>query len=375
MSIASRTVSPFPACAGTGPLFGPNALKLGIFGLNVSSAGALTAASDRHEIDWDQNVRLVQAAEAAGFEAAVPFARWRGFEGRSNPGGNSFESFTWAAGIAAVTSRIAIFSTSNVMTISPVMAAKQLSTIDHISHGRAVLNVVSGWFEKELRMFGVGDLGHDERYAYAAEWMEVLLRLWTEQEGFDFAGDHIRVADGYQQPKSVQSPRPPIMNAAFSPVGHGFAARWADIAFVSPDGGNAESARQKALALRALASELGREMQIWVSASVMCAPSEKEARAELARYVETEGDSAARDNVINWTMGGARIPEERRKTVGSGYPLIGSPEQVAEQMVALSAAGIDGLCLTWVNYERGLSFFVDEVLPRLERAGVRMPVA
>jgi FMNH2-dependent dimethyl sulfone monooxygenase len=372
--IASADVPLFPACAKSGPLFGTNKLKLGIFGLNVSSAGALTTAKDRHEIDWDQNVRLVQVAEAAGFEAAVPFARWRGFEGLSNPGGNSFESFTWAAGMAAVTSRIAIFSTSNVMTISPVMAAKQLSTIDHISHGRAVLNVVSGWFEKELRMFGVGDLGHDERYAYAAEWMEILLRLWTEKATFDFQGDHLSVLDGYQQPKSVQTPRPPIMNAAFSPVGHKFAGRWADVAFVSPDGGNAESARQKVCAMRELAAGLGREMQIWVSASVMCAPTEQEARQELARYVEAEGDSAARDNVINWTMGGAHIPEERRKTVGSGYPLIGTPEQIAGQMAALSHEGVDGLCLTWVNYERGLPIFVDEILPLLERADLRTPV-
>ena len=372
MLMVGSTETPlFPECARTGPLFGPNKLKLGIFGLNVSSAGALTTAKDRHEIEWDQNVRLVQAAEAAGFEAAVPFARWRGFEGLSNPCGNSFESFTWAAGIGAVTSKIAVFSTSNVMTISPVMAAKQLTTIDHISHGRAVLNVVSGWFEKELRMFGVADLGHDERYAYAAEWMEILLRLWTQNNSFDFQGDFLQVLEGYQQPKSVQVPRPPVMNAAFSPVGHKFAARWADIAFVSPDGANPESARQKVSALRDLAAELGRELQIWVSASVTCAPTEQGARRELARYIETEGDSAARDNVINWTMGGARIPEERRKTVGSGYPLIGSPEQVAEQMAALSGAGVDGLCLTWVNYEHGFPFFASEVLPRLAQAGVR----
>jgi hypothetical protein len=55
-------------------------MKLGIFGLNVSAAGGLTKDPSRHELDWDQNVRLVQQAERAGFEAAIPFARWRGFE-------------------------------------------------------------------------------------------------------------------------------------------------------------------------------------------------------------------------------------------------------------------------------------------------------
>ena len=55
----------FPPCDRGGPLFGPNRMKLGIFGLNVSSAGGLTAAKDRHEINWSQNLRLVQQAEAA----------------------------------------------------------------------------------------------------------------------------------------------------------------------------------------------------------------------------------------------------------------------------------------------------------------------
>src|SRR5258708_24032102 len=78
--VGSTETPLFPGCAKTGPLFGPNKLKLGIFGLNVSSAGALTTAKDRHEIDWDQNVRLVQAAEAAGFRDPVPFPRRRGVE-------------------------------------------------------------------------------------------------------------------------------------------------------------------------------------------------------------------------------------------------------------------------------------------------------
>jgi FMNH2-dependent dimethyl sulfone monooxygenase len=135
---------------------------------------------------------------AAGFEAAVPFARWRGFEGASNPWGKSFEPYTWAAGLAAVTSRIAVVSTSHVLTVSPIMAAKQISTVDHISNGRAVLNTVSGWFQKELKMFGVGELDHDARYAYAEEWMEILLRLWTQSDTFDFDGRYLNARDAYQ---------------------------------------------------------------------------------------------------------------------------------------------------------------------------------
>ncbi len=164
--------------------------------------------------------------------------------------------------MASVTSRIGIFCTSHVLTISPVVAAKAMTTIDHISGGRAVLNVVAGWFEKELDMFGVGNLDSAARYAYTAEWMEVLLRLWTQDETFDFEGEYIKVKDAYQQPKSIQSPRAPVMNAARSPVGHAFAARWADIAFVSIESANPTEIKAKVDELRQMANDNGREIQI-----------------------------------------------------------------------------------------------------------------
>ena len=371
----------YPACAKTGPLFGPNKMKLGIFGLNLSSAGGITAAKDRHEIDWQQNLRLVQLAEKAGFEAAVPVARWRGFEGATNPWGESFETYTWAAGLAAATSRIAVFSTSHILTVSPVMAAKQMSTVDHISNGRVALNVVSGWFKKELDMFGVGELDHDERYRYAEEWMEVVMRLWTENEVFDFHGKHIQVKDGYQQPKSVQDPRPPVMCAALSPVGHDFAARWADVAFISPGTDDLAGVKAKVDQLRDKAAGYGREIQVWAASSVMCADTNEAARDEVERYLIREGDPEASANRTNWGLAGAKVSPERQNmlaknlNVAGGFPLVGTAQLIADNIAGLSDAGLNGLCLTWMNFERGVPRFIDEVMPLLETSGVRQAVA
>jgi dimethylsulfone monooxygenase len=376
----STLTATFPDCDRSGPVFGPNRMKFGIFGLNLSSAAGITAAKDRHEIDWKQNVRLVQMAEKAGFEAAVPVARWRGFEGASNPWGESFETYTWAAGLASVTSRIGIFSTSHVLTVSPVLAAKAIATIDQISGGRVVLNVVAGWFKKELDMFGVGSLDSAARYAYTAEWMEVLLGLWTRDKTFDFSGKYISVKDGYQQPKAVQRPRPPVMNAAMSPVGHAFAAKWADIAFVSIDSSVPEEIKSKVGTVRQLAANNGRELQIWAATLVLCAPTEAEAQDEIARYIEREGDQAASANRTAWGLAGERPSQERKDTmkakgsVDGGLSLIGTPEQIAKTIIQLSEAGIDGLCLSWFNFEKGLPVFIEHVLPLLERAGVRRPV-
>lgn len=76
------------------------------------------------------------------------------------------------------------------------------------------------------------------------------------------------------------------------------------------------------------------------------------------------------------------MPDEQRHqlaqsmatTVGS-YPLIGSGRRIAEDIAALSEAGIDGLCLTWMNYDDGLPRFISEVMPQLERDGVRHTAA
>jgi len=367
-------------CAADGPLFSANPMKLGVFGLNVSSAGALTTSPDRHRLDWDQNVRLARMAEEAGFEAVVPFARWRGFGGETNPWGESFETFTWAAGMAAATRRIAVVATVNMMTISPVTAAKQLTTIDHISHGRAVLNVVAGWMEIEMRMFGVGALGHDDRYAQGGEWMDALYRLWNTGEPFDLHGKYVTIEGGLQQPGNVQQPRPPVMNAAFSPTGHAFATRVADIAFISPNPDKPESAAEQVRALRAMAAERGRDMQIWMATSIAGASTAEAARAYVADYSGPQMDVGAVENFTKLMMGGTAMSDDQKDAMLrhvaahiGGYPLVGSYQDIVDRIVLLSKAGVDGLCLTWMDYERGLADFIDNILPLMEKAGLRLP--
>lgn len=364
----------------SGPLFDGAGLKLGVFGLNVTSAGAVTASPDRHEIDWDQNLRLVRLAEDAGFEAAIPFSRWRGFEGRTNPWGTSFEPYAWASALAALTSRITVFTTSHCLTVSPVMAAKQIATIDAVSHGRVGLNVVAGWFEKELRMFGVETLDHDARYGYSEEWLDILLRLWDEPGEFDYHGRWLTIEGGYSRPKPLQTPHPPLMNAAFSPRGHQLAARYADVAFVSAF--DPASAAKKVREIRELAAGYGRELSVWIAGSVVCADTDREAAQLVERYSTVDADEVAVRNAVDWTMGGAHMPPDQRAQLTravaatmAGYPLIGSPETIAGQLADLAAAGVDGVAMTWMNYETGLPRFIADVLPVLERTGVRQPLA
>ena len=162
-------------------LYSANRFKLGLFSLNVDNACAITTIDGVFRPTWPNVKTLTTLADAAGFEALVPVARWRGFGGKTNFNGACFETFTWAAGVGGATERAAVFATSHVPTIHPIVAAKQATTIDHITGGRFALNVVCGWFEPELEMFGAAIMEHDERYAYATEWLDVLKRLWTAE--------------------------------------------------------------------------------------------------------------------------------------------------------------------------------------------------
>src|SRR5262249_57561390 len=95
-----------------------------------------------------------------------------GWGGGADARGHGFETYTWAAGLAASTAKAGIFSTSHVSLNHPIVAAKQSTVIDHISNGRYALNIVTGWNQPEIDMFGAPMLPQAERHACSEEWIE-----------------------------------------------------------------------------------------------------------------------------------------------------------------------------------------------------------
>jgi dimethylsulfone monooxygenase len=79
--------------------------------------------------------------------------------------------------------------------MEPGVVAKMISTLDQISHGRAAVNVVSGWFKGEFHAFGEPWLDHDERYRRSEEFICVLKQMWSEEETV-FRGDFYRINGG-----------------------------------------------------------------------------------------------------------------------------------------------------------------------------------
>jgi alkanesulfonate monooxygenase SsuD/methylene tetrahydromethanopterin reductase-like flavin-dependent oxidoreductase (luciferase family) len=95
---------------------------------------------------------------------------------------------------------------------------------------------------------------------------------------------------------------------------------------------------------------------------------------EKTASTSTVSGSTATDRVIN-THVSTLAKRPYPGLFPSMFPIYGSPDDVAEQFVRLSAGGLDGSTLVFLNYLEELPFFIEEVLPRLERLGLRRPAS
>ncbi len=358
------------------PMKGPNRFKLGVFSCNADGGLAITDVPERWRARWDDNLTAARIADRAGLEFMLPIARWRGFGGKNRVREHSFETFTWAAGLASATERIGLFMTVHVPIVHPVYAAKALASVDHISGGRAGLNIVCGWNPDEFAMFGV-KLG-DDAYGQAGEWIDVIDRCYGTAQPFDFDGKYYQLKGVVSRPASIQAPRPVTMNAAFGPPGRNFAAQHCDYLFSTF--AELEDGKKHVLDIRERAGAVGREVGIYTVCHVVCRESQAEAEDYYHRYAVTDADHAAVDyhmaskkEFANSHDTSAFDMYRKRFAGGAGsFPLIGTPERIVETLAAISEQGYAGAALTFVNYTYELPFFCDRVLPLMKQAGLRL---
>lgn len=366
----------------TNPLFNDNRMKLGIIAMNCSHGSTITTAENTWEMNWPDTREVATMADRAGLEVLLPVARWKGYGGPTNFNNRTFETYTWASAVAAVTDYICIFSTSHVPLAHPVAAAKQCATIDHISGGRFGLNVVCGWFKNEFEMFGAEWREHGVRYEYAAEWLDFARRIWSQEGEFDYEGRWFKAKNVWSEPKPVQ-PALPVMNAGGSPAGQRFAATQADMNFVILKEHEPEAGRAQIASLKAMAREAGREVQSWIHVYVVCRDTDREAEDYLDYYVRRKGDYEAVDNLLeifgmqSKTLDPKALDEFRFHFIAGhgGYPLVGTPETIVAEIDKLIGIGIDGVLMSWVDYKTELAQWIDLVLPLMEQAGQRKPMA
>ena len=363
--------------AGRYQMYNANAFKLGLFGANCSSGRAINTLPERWQADWRSCRKMAEIADEGGFDFILPIGRWKGYGGPTNFQGSTFETLTWATGLLAATQNITVFGTVHAPMFNPLVAAKQMVTADHVGSGRFALNIVVGWNEPEFQMFGESQRGHGDRYAYGEEWISTIKRMWTESGPFDVESQFLHMHDVVAEPKTWDRCAPFIMNAAASDVGRSFAMRHCNGFFTSFREFDVDRATEIVRRVKDDSRALGREIDVYTQGHVVCRPTRKEAQ-EYFDFFTTEGaDFEAIDEILRLkdiTRANTPDYEERKKKIplmNIGYPIVGSPDDVADKLARIHGAGISGIAFSLVNYVDELPLLVQDVLPRLKARGMR----
>tara|TARA_A100001037_G_scaffold302374_1_gene333818 strand:- start:929 stop:2089 length:1161 start_codon:yes stop_codon:yes gene_type:complete len=361
--------------------FTRNKLAIGLFGSNCDGGLACSTFPERWEASWENCRDLAVRADGAGLDFMLPLGRWIGYGGDTNHNGSNFETIAWACGILAATRNIMAFGTVHVTAHSPAVAAKQMVTADHIGGGRFGLNIVCGWYQKEFDMLGVDLDEHERRYDLGQEWIDLVTRIWSEDEPFDFNGEFFQTRGTVLGPKPVNRERPMLACAGTSGRGREFAVKNADMLFHTFY--DFDKFREDCSSLRQAGRDIGRDVGLFTNIGIVCRPTRKEAEEYHHYYAVEHADTeACRIMMVERGIDTDQISEEDRRgfhlraaTANGATPVVGDPDSVAEQLMQMSDAGCDAVAVGLPNYLNDLPILVEEVLPRLASEGYRTTVS
>jgi alkanesulfonate monooxygenase len=329
--------------------------------------------------------------------------------------------------MAAATEHLGFGVTCTLSYEPPYTLARRLSTLDHLTKGRAGWNIVTGYLESAAAGMGLAaQAGHDKRYEIADEYMAVMYKLW---EGSWEAGAIRRDRAGrvFADPTKIHrihhqgqfygldaihlaepSPQrtPVLYQAGASPRGRAFAAAHAECVFIN--GPSPQVVAPQVADLRRRAKESGRnpgDLMIFTLCTVITGKSAAEAQAKHTEYRRYADPEAALTLFSGWTgVDFSRFrPEDELRYVeteamrsslasftsddpdrvwtvrelaehvaigGRGPLFVGAPEQIAERMISWAAeTDVDGFNLAYAVTPESFEDFADLVVPELQRRG------
>lgn len=284
-------------------------------------------------LSYAEILALARTAEEAGLEAFFRSDHFASFPGPA--GLPTTDAWSTLAGLARETTRIRLGSLVSPVTFRlPGTFAKQVATVDEMSGGRIEVGMGAGWNDEEHGQLGIPFPELSERYDMLEEAVAIVHGLWTEPDGWNFAGRHWTV-DGARfapRPAQHQSPHPPIiLGGSGGPRLSRLAARLADefnLVSATPDRAREAYARID----RACDAEGRDPGEIVRSAmtGVLIAETEAELRDRVRQQLAMTGDSADAD---------AWLADRRRRWI------MGTLDQAAARVAELAAAGVQRIML------------------------------
>jgi alkanesulfonate monooxygenase len=335
------------------------------------------------EVNFNYLRQVAQAADQLGYFGVLL------------PTGRSCEdSWIVASAVAPFTERLRYLVAVRPGLQSPGVAARMTATLDRISNGRLLINIVTGGDPVENKGDGVF-LDHDARYAVTREFLKVYSDLLAGKT-VDFAGEHIRIEDGRLLFKPLQSPRPPLYFGGSSDAGIEVAVDAVDkyLTWGEPPAQVAE----KIARVKAVADRRGRQLSFGIRLHVIVRETSTEAWAaadDLIKYVTDETVASAQKILARMDSVGqrrmAQLHAGKRDQLeispnlwagvglvrgGAGTALVGDPSAVAARIREYQDAGIDTFIMSGYPHLEEAYRFAELVFPLLnvEQAGNVTPL-
>lgn len=283
-----------------------------------------------------------------------------GYHGVLIPTGRSCEdSWVVASALAGSTERLRFLVAIRPGIISPTVSARMAATLDRLSGGRLLINVVTGGDPDENRGDGI-HLDHAERYAVTREFLQIWRRV-LQGEAVDFEGDHLHVRNAKALYPPIQQPYPPLYFGGSSPEAHELAAEQIDVYLTW--GEPPRAVAEKIADVRTRAAARGRTVQFGIRLHVIVRETTEEAWRAADALIANVSDAtiaSAQKSFARFDSEGQRrmaaLHGGRRDALevspnlwagvglvrgGAGTALVGDPQQVAERIREYAELGIE----------------------------------
>ena len=332
----------------------------------------LGASEGARDVSLSYLRQIAQGADALGYYGVLL------------PTGRSCEdSWVVASALAPLTQRLRFLVAVRPGLMEPSAAARMASTLDRISDGRLLINVVTGGDPVELRGDGVF-LDHDARYAVTDEFLQIWRGLMAG-ETVTFEGKHLSAENGRLIFPPVQKPYPPLYFGGSSPAGIDVAAEHCDVYLTwgEPPAGVAE----KIATARAAAEKRGKTFSYGIRLHVIVRETEGAAweaadslisKLDDATIAKAQATLKRQDSIGQSRMmalhGGSRDKLQVSPNLwagvglvrgGAGTALVGSADQVADRMKEYIDLGIDRFILSGYPHLEEAYRFAELVFPKL----------
>ncbi|MCO3146131.1 FMNH2-dependent alkanesulfonate monooxygenase [Pseudomonas aeruginosa] len=307
-----------------------------------------------------------------------------GYHGVLIPTGRSCEdSWVVASALAPLTERLRFLVAIRPGIVSPTVSARMAATLDRLSGGRLLINVVTGGDPDENRGDGI-HLGHAERYEVTDEFLRVWRRV-LQGEAVDFHGKHIHVENAKALYPPLQRPYPPLYFGGSSEAAHELAGEQVDVYLTWGEPLPAVAA--KIADVRQRAARHGRTVKFGIRLHVIVRETAEEAWRAADRLIEHISDetiAAAQQSFARFDSEGQRrmaaLHGGRRDRLeiqpnlwagvglvrgGAGTALVGDPRQVAERIGEYAELGIDSFIFSGYPHLEEAYRFAELVFPLL----------